>query len=87
MWIGQKRWQLFDWLDWMGLHDAGTFAVLDRYIGYFEAYATSHEALDRDLAVPVETRKVARSVATAVAGLRAAQLQPAKPTLSRPRPK
>ena len=30
---------LSDWLDWMGLIDAGSFARLDRYIGYFESYA------------------------------------------------
>jgi hypothetical protein len=69
------------------MHDAGTFALLDRYIGYFEPYATSHAALDRDLAIQEETRNVARAVATAVAALRTAQLQPAKPALLRPRPK
>ena len=37
-----------DWLDWMGLIDAGDQARLDRYIGYYEPYATSHDALDRD---------------------------------------
>jgi len=83
---GSRR-ALSDWLDWMGLHDAGSLAVLDRYIGYFEPYATSHEALDRDLCVQEETRNVARAVASAVADLRVAQLQPAKPALKRPRPK
>jgi multimeric flavodoxin WrbA len=85
--IDDARRALSDWLDWMGLHDAGTLGVLNRYIGYFEPYATSHEALDRDLAVQEETRNVARAVAAAVVALRAAQLQPAKPGLSRPRPK
>ena len=37
-----------DWLDWMGLIDAGVQARLDRYIGYYEPYATSHDALDAD---------------------------------------
>jgi multimeric flavodoxin WrbA len=83
---GSRR-ALSDWLDWMGLHDAGSLSVLDRYIGYFEPYASSHEALDRDLAVQEETRNVARAVAAAVGALRAAQSQPAKPALSRPRPK
>jgi multimeric flavodoxin WrbA len=85
--IDDSRRALSDWLDWMGMHDAGTLAVLDRYIGYFAPYATSHESLDRDLAVQEETRNVARAVATAVAELRDAQLQPAKPALLRPRPK
>ena len=43
---GSRR-ALWDWLDWMGLIDAGS-RRLDRYIGYYEPYATSHEALDRD---------------------------------------
>jgi multimeric flavodoxin WrbA len=85
--IDGSRRALSDWLDWMGLHDAGSLAVLDRYIGYFEPYATSHASLDSDLAVQEETRNVARAVASAVAALRAAQLQPAKPALLRPRPK
>jgi multimeric flavodoxin WrbA len=85
--IDDSRRALSDWLDWMGLHDAGALGILNRYIGYFEPYATSHEALDRDLAVQEETRNVARAVAAAVAALRAAQLQPAKPALTRPRPK
>ena len=38
-------------------------ARLDRYIGYYEPYATSHDALDRDEAVQEETRNVARAVA------------------------
>ena len=44
---GSRR-ALSDWLDWMGLIDAGDQARLDRFIGYYEPYATSHEALDRD---------------------------------------
>src|SRR3954468_12563388 len=54
---GSRR-ALSDWLDWMGLVDAGTQARLDRYIGYYESYALSHETLDRDLAVQEEVRNV-----------------------------
>ena len=32
----------------MGFIDAGAPARLDRYIGYYGPYATSHDALDRD---------------------------------------
>lgn len=39
-----RRW-LSDWLDWMGFIDAGAAARLDRYIGHYESYATSHKAL------------------------------------------
>jgi multimeric flavodoxin WrbA len=83
---GSRR-ALSDWLDWMGFIDAGVQARLDRYIGYYEPYATSHEALDRDQAVQEETRTVARAVAKAVNELRAGRLQAVQPNLSRPRPK
>lgn len=83
---GSRR-ALSDWLDWMGLIDAGAPARLGRYIGYYEPYATSHEQLDRDEAVQEEARNVARAVAKAVLELRAGRLQAVQPSLSRPRPK
>ena len=83
---GSRR-ALSDWLDWMGFIDAGAAARLDRYIGYYEPYATSHDTLDKDLQVQEETRNVARAVAQAVANLRAGRLQAVQPKLSRPRPK
>ena len=83
---GLRR-SLCDWLDWMGLVDAGTAARLDRYIGYYEPYATSHETLDQDTNVQEETRNVARAVANAVAQLRDHQLTPPDVNLRRPRPK
>ena len=81
---GSRR-DLSDWLDWMGFIDAGAQARLDRYIGYFEPYATSHEALDADLAVQNEVRNVAYAVAKAVIELRAGRLQAVQPRLTRPR--
>jgi len=83
---GSRR-ALSDWLDWMGFIDAGAQARLDRYIGYFEPYATSHDTLDRDEFVQEEARNVARAVAKAVVELRAGRLQAVQPNLSRPRPK
>ena len=38
----------------MGLIDAGAAAKLDRYIGYYEPYYNSHDALDKDKAVQEE---------------------------------
>ena len=64
------RRNLTDWLLDMDLVRAGNAATLDRYIGYYEPYATSHEALDRDTAVQEETRNVARSVVEAVTLMR-----------------
>ena len=83
---GSRR-GLSDWLDWMGFIDAGSQARLDRFIGYYEPYATSHDALDRDEAMQEETRNVARAVVKAVVELRAGRLQAVQPSLSRPRPK
>ena len=65
---------LADWLDWMGLIDAGKQAALDRYVGYYESYAESHQALDRDEMFQREVRNVAASVAAAVGQLRAGTL-------------
>lgn len=85
--VGDARRALSDWLDWMGFIDAGTPSRLERYIGYYEPYATSHEALDNDQAIQEETRNVARAVAKAVVELRAGRLQAIQPVLPRPRPK
>jgi multimeric flavodoxin WrbA len=78
---------LSDWLDWMGLVDAGTFARLDRYVGYYESYAESHQALDRDTDFQEEVRNVARAVKNAVVELRAGRLSKPDRSLRAPRPK
>ena len=78
---------LSDWLDWMGLIDAGASARLDRFIGYYETYAESHQALDRDLALQEEVRNVARAVAVAVSELRLGKLRSPDAGLMKPRPK
>jgi multimeric flavodoxin WrbA len=81
------RRNLTDWLEWMGMIDAGASAKLDRYIGYYEPYYNSHDALDKDKALQEEVRNVARSVVAAVRELRAGRLsQPDKRTKP-PRPK
>ncbi|MES2509166.1 MAG: flavodoxin family protein [Pseudomonadota bacterium] len=83
---GARR-SLTDWLDWMGLIDAGTQARLDRFIGYYEPYADSHDTLDKDKAVQAEVRNVASAVAVAVKALRAGKLSQPDKQLKRPRPK
>jgi multimeric flavodoxin WrbA len=83
---GVRR-SLCDWLDWMGFIDAGPASRLDRYIGYYEPYWNSHEALDKDTAVQEEVRNVARGLAEAVKKLRAGELHNADEGLERPRPK
>jgi multimeric flavodoxin WrbA len=85
--IESVRRAICDWLDWMGLIDAGAAARLDRYVGYYKPYATSHDELDADEDVQEEVRNVARSVAQAVHDLRAGKLSHTGSELDRPRAK
>ncbi|HEY2386552.1 MAG TPA: flavodoxin family protein [Candidatus Binatia bacterium] len=78
---------LSDWLDWMGLIDAGERARLDRYIGYYEPYATSHDALDADEPLQEEARNVGRAVARTTLALRRGEGDSRLATLPRPRSK
>jgi multimeric flavodoxin WrbA len=85
--IEMTRRGLTDWLDWMGMIDAGALSRLDRFLGYYESYALSHEALDRDTAFQQEVRNVARAVGHAVSALRAGHLSQPDRGLKKPRPK
>jgi multimeric flavodoxin WrbA len=76
-----------DWLRFMHLCPAGRTAELDRYIGYWEPYATSHEALDADAAIQEEVRNAARTLAEAVTAERAGRLVRAGADLAAPREK
>ncbi|MES2257191.1 MAG: flavodoxin family protein [Pseudomonadota bacterium] len=72
--IESVRRNLADWLDWMGLIDAGKQSGLDRFIGYYKSYAESHDVLDQDENFQQEVRNVARAVAAAVGQLREGRL-------------
>jgi hypothetical protein len=85
--VESVRRNLSDWLDWMGLIDAGAQARLDRYIGYYEPYASSHDSLDANEDVQEEVRNAARAVALAVGELRSGKLQAPDRGLKPPRPK
>ncbi|MEP7183858.1 MAG: flavodoxin family protein [Betaproteobacteria bacterium] len=85
--IETHRRNLTDWLEWMGLVPAGAAATLDRYIGYYEPYYNSHDALDKDQDVQEEVRNVARAVVSAVQQLRAGDLPQPDRKLRWPRPK
>jgi len=78
---------LCDWLDWMGLIDAGDYARLDRHVGYYEPYATSHEALDRDRAVQAEVAQAAEALMKSLPDVRAGRRTNPGAALPRPRPK
>ena len=57
---------LVDWLCDIGLVSAGHAAELDRYVGYYKPYATSHDELDRDEDFQEEVRNAARTLIAAV---------------------
>ena len=77
---------LHDWFCDMKLFPAGEDAVLDRYVGYYKPYATSHEELDRDEHFLEETRNAARVLIKAVTNLRGG-IRPADWNIEDPRPK
>ena len=54
-----------DWLSSMDLSPAGRKSELDRYIGYWKPYATSHAGLDRDPAVQAEVANAATTLVEA----------------------
>lgn len=81
------RRSLTDWLQDMELVAASPTALVDRYIGYYEPYATSHDALDRDGALQQEVRNAARALVTGVRLARAGRLARPDAGIRQPRPK
>lgn len=81
------RRNLTDWLLDMELVQAGGGGTLDRYIGYFEPYATSHQALDEDEAVMHEVRNVAQSLVDTVRMQREGSYRQPGAEIEWPRPK
>ena len=79
------RRNLYDWLCDMKLVPAGADAHFDRYIGYYEPYATSHEALDKDEAIQQEVRNAARALVTTITHLRAGGLREQEAPSPRPK--
>jgi hypothetical protein len=78
---------LSDWASDMHLIPAGGQAELDRYVGYYEPYATSHAALDKDEAFQREVRNAALTLADAVTAKREGRLAEPGAELTEPRPK
>ena len=76
---------LGDWLCELGLEPAGPRAVFERYLGYYEPYATSHDELDASPELFEETRIAARILAQRAHELRTRP--PAGDELADPRPK
>jgi multimeric flavodoxin WrbA len=78
---------LADWLQDMHLIPAGHLSQIDRYVGYYEPYAMSHDALDRARDFQDETRAAAGSLIEAVKLLRRGKLPQPDARLHEPRPK
>jgi multimeric flavodoxin WrbA len=81
------RRSISDWLCFMHLCPAGPTAELDRYIGYWKPYATSHEELDADTAIQEEVRNAARTLLEGVQKNLAGQFAIAGERLRQPRQK
>jgi multimeric flavodoxin WrbA len=68
--VDAVRRALHDWLSDMALVPAGHAAILGRYVGYYEPYAISHDALDRDQALFAEVAAASHALVACVRRLR-----------------
>ncbi|HLJ37126.1 MAG TPA: flavodoxin family protein [Steroidobacteraceae bacterium] len=64
------RRDICDWLSSLHLVPADVSATLDRYIGYWRPYATSHLELDADEALQLEVRDAALTLLAGVRNMR-----------------
>ena len=71
----------------MHLVSGGSRGEVDGYIGYYEPYATSHQALDHDEAFQDEVRNAAITLARCGPAQRSGKLIEAGADLHEPRPK
>lgn len=78
------RRSITDWLTSMGLIVA---SALDRYIGYWQPYATSHDALDADAALQQEVRQTALTLLAAVRAVHSGRQIAPEPSTQPPRQK
>jgi multimeric flavodoxin WrbA len=81
------RRSISDWLCFMHLCPAGPLAELDRYIGYWKPYATSHDELDADTAIQEEVRNAARALLAGVQAMKSGHMVAAGDNLRPPRQK
>ncbi len=81
------RRMLADWLTDIGMIQAGPWATMDTWIGWYKPYATSHQDLDEDPDVFVEVGQAAESLAKMVAQIRSGAYQAPDKDLQPPREK
>jgi multimeric flavodoxin WrbA len=85
--VENVRRSVSDWLSSMQLHPAGPLAEIDRYIGYWKPYATSHDDLDADVALQDEVRNAAHALMEAVLAKRSGRWTATGGGLRQPRQK
>lgn len=68
--VENLRRMLCDWLADLELVPAGPTATIDRYLGYYAPYATSHDELDRDQGLQAEVETAAASLLQTVREMR-----------------
>ena len=78
---------LVDWLTDMDLVDASRISQVDEYIGYYQPYATSHQALDDDPSIFVDVENAAKALSARVAEIRSGRYRSPDEGLRSPRQK
>jgi multimeric flavodoxin WrbA len=81
------RRMLVDWMTDLEMIPAGPTAGLDRYLGYYQPYATSHEDLDRDTDLQQEVRNHALALVETVRQIRSGRYRRPDAELTEPRKK
>ena len=81
------RRSLVDWMTDIKMIPAGPAPGLDRYLGYYEPYATSHDDLDRDTALQAEVRNHALALVDTVRQIRSGTYRRPDAGLEDPRKK
>jgi multimeric flavodoxin WrbA len=85
--VENLRTMLCDWLTDLELIQAGPSGALGRYLGYYGAYATSHDDLDRDHDLQAEVRNAALSLVETVRQIRTGRYVRPDAGLEEPRKK
>ncbi|WP_017957115.1 flavodoxin family protein [Rhizobium leguminosarum] len=85
--VENVRCSVSNWLTSMDLIPAGALAEVDRYIGYWEPYATSHDAFEKDTAIQEEVRNAARTLLEGITSRRNGKMVLAGRRLKQPREK
>lgn len=78
---------LVDWMTDLEMIPSGPVAGIDRYIGYYEPYATSHDDLDKDQAFQAETRNAALQLVERVRQIRSGEYKRPDENIEEPRKK